>query len=275
MTPSEALMQIPMLATQPFLSINQLDGGYSNQSYLISTPDCKYVLRLDGEAQQIFNCCRIFELEILNLASNQKLSPKPVFSDLNNGVLLYTFLEGRRLTSEDLANNKVKQQFLQLTQAIAALGKKIKADYPKQQLLGDIKLDKNLPQYEQFLQSKESVKLVIQLLNRFVDENCLCHNDLSPSNLMLDENSQLFALDWEYAATNHPLLDFAFFANNYQLSSTWLDKHYSNLITHQAINFEDVRRLAWFIEAVWYAKRQAANPDKNWLELMNLALNKL
>jgi len=85
----------------------------------------------------------------------------------------------------------------------------------------------------------------------------------------------LIALDWEYAATNHPLLDFAFFANNFNLETDWLHNHYPDSIRHPSINFQDVRRLGWLIEAVWYAKRYQANPTEAWLKWMDQALSNL
>ena len=274
-TPQYVLAQIPLLATHPFLSIDQLEGGNSNQSYLISTPEIKYVLRLDGEAQKIFQCSREFELELLKLASAKQLAPKPIYSDFENGVLLYTFLEGEELTLEQLSDPLIKQQFSSLISNISLIGKQLKLTHPKQAFLNRIILESDLPEYEQLLQYQASVKSICLKLESLPEEFCLCHNDISPSNLLINSESKLFVLDWEYAGSNHPLLDFAFFANNYDLNESWLQQHYPENSSHPSVSFSDVRRLAWFIEAIWYAKRQLHNPSDKWVKLMQQALIKL
>lgn len=42
-------------------------------------------------------------------------------------------------------------------------------------------------------------------------EECLCHNDFNPDNLLLGENETV-VIDWEYAGMQHPLCDLAMFA---------------------------------------------------------------
>jgi thiamine kinase-like enzyme len=275
MTPQQILAQVPLLATQPFLSIVELDCGHSNQSFLVSTPEVKYVLRLDGEAQNSFNCCREFELVVLKFASAQKLSPKPIFSDIAQGVLLYTFIEGQQITQQQLTQHAVKKQFLELREEISKIGKKITISQPKQLLLGDVEISPMLENVDDFIQQQNSIKPICKQLELFSEEFCLCHNDFSPSNLMIDPESKLFAIDWEYAGNNHPLLDFAFFANNYDLENQFLQQYYPECIAHDVLDFTEIRRLAWFIEAIWYANRQLDNPSELWKELTQRALGKL
>ncbi len=272
MNPKDILAQIPLLATQPFLSIAQLEGGHSNQSFLVSTPEVKYVLRLDGEAQKIFNCSREFELDILHQASSYGISPKPIYADVKTGVLLYNFVEGSPLTQQQLSETSIQQQLQQLTQTIASF---VNPTAPQQPLLTEQILDPQLPQFHRLYEIQQSLQALMKQLKQFSDENCLCHNDLSPANLLITKHAKLIALDWEYAANNHPLLDFAFFANNFALDDAWLQQHYPQSITHKALDFSEMRRLGWFIEAVWYAKRLQFSPDNRWKSLLEQALSKL
>ncbi len=275
MTPKQILAQIPILATQPFLSISQLEGGHSNQSFLISTPEVKYVLRLDAEAQAIFQCDRHFELEVLNLLSSKGLSPTPAFTDFNNGVLLYTFLEGNPLTRELLVDEAIKQKLIQLRGTISNLGKRITSPFPSQSINSEETLTSQLPRFDKLSKIQHSLRPLRNQLARFSNEFCLCHNDLTPSNLLQTEEGNLFALDWEYAAINHPLLDFAFIANSFQLDDAYVQQNYSESISHSEVDFSEIRQLGWFIEALWYAKRQLHNPSERWSNLLENALSKL
>jgi thiamine kinase-like enzyme len=272
MSPEEIITNIPDLASQTILSIAQFTDGHSNQSFLVSTTKSKYVLRLDGEAQKIFQCCREFELEVLKQASCSGISVKPVYSDIKKGLLLYTYREGSPLTLQQLSDSSIQKQLYQLTDTVASF---VTPTAPQQLLLAEQLLDPQLPKFHRLNEIIQSLQPLIQQLKQFSNENCLCHNDLSPGNLLIGNDGKLFALDWEYAANNHPLLDFAFFANSFNINDAVLQQHYPQSISHKEIDFSEMRRLGWFIEAIWYAKRHQFNPDNRWKLLLEQTLSKL
>ncbi|WP_439134022.1 phosphotransferase family protein, partial [Pseudomaricurvus sp.] len=92
-------------------------------------------------------------------------------------------------------------------------------------------------------------------------EQCLCHNDLNPDNILRQKNDFVF-LDWEYACNNSPYFELATLVEFYalsedetaQLSSTyWKD---SNEEQHLSA-LQAFRIVVRFIEWLWLALKES------------------
>ena len=188
------------------ISINTLDGGMTNQNFLIEENNKKYVVRLGNDIPEHL-VSRSNELIVSKAASAAGISPAVIYHD--EGLLILEYIESKTLSTEDIKKNIKK---------IIPILKKIHYEIPKN-LYGQSLIFwvfHVINNYAKFLKDKESRHTKI-LKNLLLQSNVLekisspyeivfGHNDLLPANF-LDDGTRLWVIDWEYAGFNSPLFD--------------------------------------------------------------------
>lgn len=74
----------------------------------------------------------------------------------------------------------------------------------------------------------------LSVIAPYAHANCLCHNDLNPSNVLFKKDSEVVLLDWEYSAFGNPLFDIATVFNGFCLSSAQKSHFFSHYLEPQA-----------------------------------------
>ena len=199
------------------ISINTLDGGMTNQNFLIEENNKKYVVRLGNDIPEHL-VSRSNELIVSKAASAAGISPAVIYHD--EGLLILEYIESKTLSTEDIKKNIKK---------IIPILKKIHYEIPKN-LYGQSLIFwvfHVINNYAKFLKDKESRHTKI-LKNLLLQSNVLekisspyeivfGHNDLLPANF-LDDGTRLWVIDWEYAGFNSPLFDLGGLASNNNFS---------------------------------------------------------
>ena len=199
------------------ISINTLDGGMTNQNFLIEENNKKYVVRLGNDIPEHL-ISRSNELIVSKAASAAGISPAVIYHD--EGLLILEYIESKTLSTEDIKKNIKK---------IIPILKKIHYEIPKN-LYGQSLIFwvfHVINNYAKFLKDKESRHTII-LKNLLLQSNVLekisspyeivfGHNDLLPANF-LDDGTRLWVIDWEYAGFNSPLFDLGGLASNNNFS---------------------------------------------------------
>ena len=199
------------------ISINTLDGGMTNQNFLIEENNKKYVVRLGNDIPEHL-ISRSNELIVSKAASAAGISPAVIYHD--EGLLILEYIESKTLSTEDIKKNIKK---------IIPILKKIHYEIPKN-LYGQSLIFwvfHVINNYAKFLKDKESRHTII-LKNLLLQSNVLekisspyeivfGHNDLLPANF-LDDGTRLWVIDWEYAGFNSPLFDLGGLASNNDFS---------------------------------------------------------
>ena len=199
------------------ISINTLDGGMTNQNFLIEENNKKYVVRLGNDIPEHL-ISRSNELIVSKAASAAGISPAVIYHD--EGLLILEYIESKTLSTEDIKKNIKK---------IIPILKKIHYEIPKN-LYGQSLIFwvfHVINNYAKFLKDKESRHTKI-LKNLLLQSNVLekisspyeivfGHNDLLPANF-LDDGTRLWVIDWEYAGFNSPLFDLGGLASNNDFS---------------------------------------------------------
>lgn len=85
---------------------------------------------------------------------------------------------------------------------------------------------------------------------------CLCHNDLNPSNVLVDAAGRLWLVDWEYAGRGDPAYDLASYASQHGLRD---DQRQALLEAYRGhggqVDAGGLRLAAWgfdYVQALWY-----------------------
>ena len=199
------------------IEIKTIDGGLTNQNFLIQENLNKFVVRLGDDIPEHL-VSRSNELIASKAASEANIGPKIIYSD--KGILVLEYIESTTLTAKDV-RDKIN--------LIIPILKKIHLEIPKK-IFGQSLIFwvfHVIRNYEKFLKDNKSsyTNLLPDLLSQsaMLEKNSspyeivFGHNDLLPGNF-LDDGSRLWVIDWEYAGFNTPLFDLGGLASNCDFS---------------------------------------------------------
>ena len=210
------------------IEISKIEGGITNQNFLIQDNQKKFVVRL-GEDIPEHLVSRSNEIIASKAAAEFNIGPKVVYN--SKGILVLKYIESIALSSENVKDK---------IDTIIPLIKKIHFEIPKK-IIGQSLIFwvfHVIRNYENFLKNKKSsyMKLLPELLHKCEIlekksspyEIVFGHNDLLPANF-LDDGTRLWVIDWEYAGFNTPLFDLGGLASNNNFSQkqeTYLLENY-------------------------------------------------
>ena len=195
------------------ISIKPIDGGLTNQNFLVTDGDKKYFARIGKDIKEhlIF---RTNEISASKAASLAGIAPKLVYA--GEGIIIFEYIKSITYNSELVIQNLDK---------IIKLIKNIHDEIPNF-ISGDPPLFwvfHVVKNYVNFLKNNNSayVNLLNELVNKSTQLNKLaspydivfCHNDFLPANF-IENNSKIWVVDWEYAGFNTPLFDLGGLASN-------------------------------------------------------------
>jgi len=199
------------------IEIKTIDGGLTNQNFLIQENSNKFVVRLGDDIPEHL-VSRSNELIASKAASEANIGPKIIYSD--KGILVLEYIESTTFTAKDV-RDKIN--------LIIPILKKIHLEIPKK-IFGQSLIFwvfHVIRNYEKFLKDNKSsyTNLLPDLLSQSAKleknsspyEIVFGHNDLLPGNF-LDDGSRLWIIDWEYAGFNTPLFDLGGLASNCDFS---------------------------------------------------------
>ena len=185
--------------------IQELKGGSTNASYLLSDGHQQLVLRLNSPHSRILGIDRQVERKILELASQKKLAPKVYFNNLD--CLVTEYLAGY---VGDSNKHDLQCEYQELLNAVHQLI----PDLP------DFNYLDHMENYWRFLvdhgdsipgdlcQQRTRLLPVLEKLVCSKENRVLCHHDPGLHNLRT-RHGRLMLLDWEYAGMGFQDMDYA------------------------------------------------------------------
>ncbi|MCW3171736.1 phosphotransferase [Shewanella subflava] len=235
--------------------VDLLSAGLSNQNFVLKS-QTKYgeqaqVLRIN-HAEAMW-CSRVDEVTSWRAAQSIGLAPKLYYCGVNNELYLSEFISEsepwsqfycqhgantprRQQINIDGSTTEPVKQLLTVLQSLATLplpSKQVSMLQQWQEYQLQLVTDKIPSKQWQscLLQINQLTDKVLQWFDAL--DKCLitpsfCHRDLSPFNLLLktdknaitaESHSTLMCIDFEYAATSHPLFDLASILATHDLSS--------------------------------------------------------
>lgn len=240
--------------------IRPLTSGLTNRSFLLGTGGEKVVLRWNSPISAELDIDRRAEEQALQLASH--LSAPLVYCDPDYHYLVTRFIDGRAWNPDAKTSDSQLSELARLTRNIHQLPTierhldirtKIAAYW--QSLGVDQKLFQSLQRLDR------ETRTHIAAAEAMGDKRVLCHNDLQSENLISVRNGQLYAIDWEYAATGDPFYELAVIAEEHVLQGVALQIFLEEYL-QRTVHADDLRRLDhWrviyvYLCALWYAVRR-------------------
>ena len=209
------IQSIPIWSNE--ITIKTLDGGITNENFLVEEHNKKYVVRLGNDIPEHL-VSRSNELIVSKAASNAGISPEVIYH--SHGILVLDYIKSITLSSEGVRKN---------IKSIIPLIKKIHHEIPKN-LYGQSVIFwvfHVIRNYVKFLNDNKSlhIKILSDLISKseLLENNSspyeivFGHNDLLPANF-LDDGSKIWIIDWEYAGFNTPLFDLGGLSSNNDFS---------------------------------------------------------
>jgi len=237
------------------IKIKTIDGGLTNQNFLIEENNKKYVVRLGNDIPEHL-ISRSNELIVSKAASNAGISPKVVYH--REGILVLDYIECSTLSAEGVRKN---------IKSIIPLIKKIHHEIPKN-LYGQSVIFwvfHVIRNYVKFLYDNKSShsKILSDLISQSEllekksspYEIVFGHNDLLPANF-LDDGSRLWVIDWEYAGYNTPLFDLGGLSSNNDFSfeeeTYLLENYFQNKINDKLLlQYNSLKCASLLRETMW------------------------
>ena len=217
-------------------SIEKLEGGFSNENYLINDA---YVFRkvspLKDESLSF-----IHEKEIYETIERLNCSDKVIYYNVENGNKIAKYIHGTRCYYQ----TPTDEQIIYVAKLIKKIQKsniKVSFEYDA---MNKINLYKSILPPEVFIDKNYEDKVFKEYLKIYEKYDLvLSHNDLVKGNLLFKFNG-VFFIDWEYASMNIPLFDLASFISennlNNEQASLFLNKFYGAKLSQTIIKRLDI-----------------------------------
>ena len=237
------------------ITISPVEGGITNQNFLVNDGSGKYFVRIGDDIPEhlVF---RSNEIQASNAASKIGVSPELLFHD--KSIQVFNFIDGKTLDSTDIKNN---------LEQITKLIKKVHSKMPDQ-LVGQsvifwvFYVIKN---YKNFLEKNNSayIKMLPELLEKSTKleivsapfDIVFSHNDLLPANF-IQNNDQIWLIDWEYAGFNTPLFDLGGLASNNEFTEkeekNLLENYFEKKLSSELfIKYKAIKCASLLRETMW------------------------
>ena len=237
------------------ITISPVEGGITNKNFLVNDGSRKYFVRIGDDIPEhlVF---RSNEIQASNAASKIEVCPELLFHD--KSIQVFNFIDGKTLESKDIKNN---------LDHITKLIKKVHSKMPDN-LVGQsvifwvFYVIKN---YKNFLEKNNSayIKMLPELLEKSTKleivsapfDIVFSHNDLLPANF-IQNNDQIWLIDWEYAGFNTPLFDLGGLASNNEFTEkeekNLLENYFEKKLSSELfIKYKAIKCASLLRETMW------------------------
>ena len=198
--------------------VNTLDGGMTNQNFVVKDDHGKYVVRLGRDIPE-HQILRFNELAASRAAHAAGIAPAIHYVD--EGLLVIDYIEGRTLTADDINRPETLERVVDVIkdchQSVATKLRGASLVFWVFHVIRDYATTlraANSPYSEQLNEWLELASRLESLAGPF--DIVYGHNDLLAANF-IDDGKKLWLIDWEYAGYNTPLFDLGGLASNNDL----------------------------------------------------------
>lgn len=182
--------------------VNKIQGGRTNNTYLVNTDNGKYVLRIAGKGTNKF-IDRKLEKRNMESVDNLKITPKLYYFNEKNGTVISKYVENNKeLEKKDLFDNN---NLYNITKILKELHNSNIVFENRFDILEAIKnykkvLADNKGVLPQLLKDTEYkfVEILDELYEKYPLELSPCHIDPKLNNFLL-QKEKIYLIDWEYS----------------------------------------------------------------------------
>ena len=218
------------------IDLKFIEGFMSNDSYIVSDDSNKYIVKIGGNKQD-YGVVRSHEIDASKAGYKAGISPKVIYFD--DSIIVFQFIQSNHLTPEKVKEKKTLKRIIHL---IKIVHKEVVNFLEGSNLSNDIFQMINV----KIFHLKEKNNPHTDKLNNFIkdceifekefesNEKIFTHNDFFYKNI-LDDDKNLWLIDWEFSGFNSPYLDLANLSKNNEFSEDdnnfILERYFGDSIT--------------------------------------------
>jgi len=226
----------------------QLDGGLSNQSFLLVSGDKRMVLRLNNNDTALPGASRVSEASIWKAASDAGIAPPLLYADEHDRFLVSQYVEGDLPSLPQTDRTLLDQVFKLIRKCHSLEVNAATLDY--EQHIGNYwRLINNTKTVSKsLLRQREVMQQLLCSLLETEPQRGLCHHDLVKANFV-GYPKRLYLIDWEYAARGLVVMDYAALSIEWGIS----DEVVLGYADIEAESLGMAKRLYGYLCALWGA----------------------
>jgi hypothetical protein len=188
-------------------SIEILAHGITNSNYVVNLGDELVVVRVPGNDTHLLGIDRSNEVVAGGLAASIGVGPEVLATDELTGCIVFRFIEGRPVSTEELASEPMLGQFVEALRLVHHAGTTPTIWNPY-----DVVRDHRDVAVARGVDAPFDTVVAFELLARIeivrpFRPTVLGHNDLLNANFLFDDRLRI--VDWEYAGMSDPFFDLA------------------------------------------------------------------
>ncbi|WP_193163099.1 phosphotransferase [Microbulbifer hainanensis] len=236
--------------------LRPLTGGLTNRSFLIEANGERLVLRRNSPISDALDLNRSAEAAALRCADSAGICAPVIYCDPNHQYLVTRFIEGRQWGDPEAASLKQLAQLLRRIHALPAID--VRLDIEEKIANYWRSINRRADFCQKLWELDQNVRRHIAVAHSLSDSDCLCHNDLVMTNLIVANRENLYAIDWEYAAMGDPFYELAVITKEHGLNRQQQRMLIAEYLNRPVGKLDEMRLDHWrliygYLSALWYA----------------------
>jgi aminoglycoside phosphotransferase (APT) family kinase protein len=188
-------------------SIEVLAHGITNSNYVVDLGDERVVVRVPGNDTHLLGIDRSNEVVAGGIAASIGVGPEVLAIDQATGCIVFRFIDGRPISTAELAEEPMLGQFVETLRAVHHAGVTPTIWNPYV-VIRDHRVVATARGAEAPFDSTHAFELLARIeIARPFRATVLGHNDLLNANFLFDDRLRI--VDWEYAGMSDPFFDLA------------------------------------------------------------------
>jgi len=261
MNPTDIAAEMLRLQREAFAPAKKIEGGLTNDSWLVRADDTAIVVRLSNRATEALQIDRESEAVVLNAVARAGIGPPVLVCAPDRHLLITQHLAGATWTARDARTPENITRVAALLRELHAL--------PIPEGVRKIDLNAIVRGYWNTLlgrgiaagagSAKTRTRALATIESLQGDAaSCLCHNDVHHLNII--DDGKLWLVDWEYAGSGDPYFDLASVCCYHTYSDVQRRQLLTEYLGHgKPATFDRLQRMCWvfnYIRELWFAVRE-------------------
>ncbi len=245
-------------------NIHTLKKGMTNRSFIFTVNNKRYIMRIPGKGTDKL-IDRREEYDVYQRVKKEPYTETILYLNPDSGYKISEFLENTR--NSDANNIQDVKKSMSVLRKFHGKNYHVNHTFD---LWKQIDFYENLRKAASAYRDYEEIKDWVLKLKPFIKDNVtkwsLCHIDANYDNFLIDQNNNVFLIDWEYAGMQDPDLDIAMYAiyAGYtkekidQLINIYYENKVSNNLRYKIYAYVAVGGLLW---SNWCEYKQSLGLD--------------